>query len=547
MPTERVRLSLREIQYKYDSGEDRTLLENLIRAFRGIQKLEPNYNLPPEKDLSFFRIGGFHGEPFEGPGRYDPDWWGGYCHHSDVLFPAWHRAYLYHLENALRTVPGCEKVTLPFWDECWDALFDKTGMPIPSILTTPTFDLDDETHNPLYSYKLQQALVENVVDANQRYSKHKDYETVRYPLSGLVGTKEDQDHTEIHNAKFRDLPARTEILNNNVRAWLEGEVKIDKSHDDPKTRYPDTYSVLSRFKSCLEAPTYTLFSNNTSMKAYQEKHGQNPDDMVSLESPHNAIHLAVGGFYQNEVYNADPIVGANGDMGDNETAGFDPIFFFHHCFIDYVFWLWQEKHNCKTQGSLKIDPTDPGAKSIEGSVGTAPGTPLNNESPLVPFRNPNDPNGSWQTLDSITDIEKQLGYSYGTGSLEVLVKGRPEFAVPQPANFVALKATNPIDRSKYAGSFVIRTYASTPKRGKVEIGREPVLSRWNIQGCRNCLGRLTTRGITPISKELEQALLEGEDHGTKVEYHAHVEHRVFTKDQKAPFLQVGHKIDVIDL
>lgn len=31
------------------------------------------------------------------------------------------------------------------------------------------------------------------------------------------------------------------------------------------------------------------------------------------------------------------LVGANGDMCENDTASFDPIFFFYHCFIDLVF------------------------------------------------------------------------------------------------------------------------------------------------------------------------------------------------------------------
>lgn len=31
-------------------------------------------------------------------------------------------------------------------------------------------------------------------------------------------------------------------------------------------------------------------------------------------------------------------MGSHGDMGENETAAFDPIFFFHHCNIDRMFW-----------------------------------------------------------------------------------------------------------------------------------------------------------------------------------------------------------------
>lgn len=560
----RVRRSLLEIQNKYDTGEDKTLLENIIRAFRGVQLKKPNYDLPPEKDLSFFRIAGFHGEPFEGVGKYDASWWGGYCHHNDVLFPVWHRAYLFHLENALRQVEGCEDVTLPFWDECFTVLNDPDEKPLPRILTTPTFTLDGkEVRNPLYSYKLQHALGEVVADANHRYSKHRGYETVRYPLSGLVGTEDDDEASEIHNAKYQNLQTRTDYLNNNVRAWLDGTVVIDKKQDVPKPRYPETYSVLSRYQACLRAPTYTLFSNKTSWKAHLSKgigFHQKYTDFVALEDPHNAIHLAVGGFYQRGIYNADPIRGANGDMGDNETAGFDPIFFLHHAWVDYVFWLWQRLHNSTAQGSLTIDPEDPGARSIEGSVGTAPNTPLDMNTILAPFKDPkydpdkhpegpDNPWDPWQTLDKLTDIEKQLGYTYGPGSLHPLLENSASFTDPSPTNLVALKATEPVDRSTYAGSFVIRTFAKTPNRAEpVEIGRDAVLSRWNIKGCKNCMGRLTASGITPITKELEQALLMGEEEGAKIEYKAHVERRVFGKQDQQPHLVLSdHEINVIDL
>ena len=110
---------------------------------------------------------------------------------------------------------------------------------------------------------------------------------------------------------------------------------------DPTTRQPDTYSVYSRYRLCLKAPNYTVFSNNSSATQWIKDHGStDPHYVVSLESPHNAIHLAVGGFYKAGVYKADPILGANGDMGDSETASFDPVFFLHHCFVDHVFWKW---------------------------------------------------------------------------------------------------------------------------------------------------------------------------------------------------------------
>ena len=107
----RVRRSISDIQADYEAGNTAEL-ETLMRAWKGIK------DLPPGDPNAFFLLGGFHGEPFRGPGAWANAWWGGYCQHGTVLFPTWHRAYLYTLENALRSIPGCETVTLPFWDEC---------------------------------------------------------------------------------------------------------------------------------------------------------------------------------------------------------------------------------------------------------------------------------------------------------------------------------------------------------------------------------------------------------------------------------------------
>lgn len=177
MAPSRIRYSVEHVQNLYDTGEDRSKLENLIRAFRGIQALHS------DESNSFFRIAGYHGEPFHAGGETDPHWWGGYCWHGTALFPTWHRAYVLRLENALRSIPGCQDVTLPFWDQLANVGV-KPPKPIPSIFTSPQFELDGRTDNPLYSYKLQEALVYKAKDKKERYTKPVDYETVRYPLSG---------------------------------------------------------------------------------------------------------------------------------------------------------------------------------------------------------------------------------------------------------------------------------------------------------------------------------------------------------------------------
>jgi hypothetical protein len=54
-----------------------------------------------------------------------------YCQHHVPAYNPWHRAYLIGFENALRSVPGCEEVTLPYWD---------ITKPFPEVLKHPPFD-----------------------------------------------------------------------------------------------------------------------------------------------------------------------------------------------------------------------------------------------------------------------------------------------------------------------------------------------------------------------------------------------------------------------
>jgi tyrosinase len=53
------------------------------------------------------------------------------CQHHVPAYNPWHRAYLMGFENALRSVPGCENVTLPYWD---------ITTPFPDFLKSPPFD-----------------------------------------------------------------------------------------------------------------------------------------------------------------------------------------------------------------------------------------------------------------------------------------------------------------------------------------------------------------------------------------------------------------------
>jgi tyrosinase len=92
-------------------------LDSLKKAFSAIVAKDPN-------DLnSYFAQASIHWLPV---GTH-PE----YCMHHIPGYNPWHRAYLVSFENALRSVPGCESVTLPYWD---------ITKPFPDVLKSPPFD-----------------------------------------------------------------------------------------------------------------------------------------------------------------------------------------------------------------------------------------------------------------------------------------------------------------------------------------------------------------------------------------------------------------------
>lgn len=102
-----------------------TELTTLIKAFNGILAKDPT------DPNSFFMQAGIHWLPGTN-GKF-------YCQHHAPGYNPWHRAYLLGFENALRSVEGCENVTLPYWD---------ITTPVPDVLKKP----------PFASYTLPQAV-----------------------------------------------------------------------------------------------------------------------------------------------------------------------------------------------------------------------------------------------------------------------------------------------------------------------------------------------------------------------------------------------------
>ena len=100
----RVRKSLHNIE---TDSEDLAILK---KAFKGIMAWDADINDP----TSFYNLAGIHWLPGPLANRY--------CRHHDNAYNPWHRSYLTAFEDAVRSVEGCENVTLPYWDILGGAL-----------------------------------------------------------------------------------------------------------------------------------------------------------------------------------------------------------------------------------------------------------------------------------------------------------------------------------------------------------------------------------------------------------------------------------------
>lgn len=438
--------------------------EKLLLAFATIQ------SLPHDNPDSFYNIAGLHGQPFRGAGYANKDYWGGFCQHGNVLFPTWHRAYLLRLEEALQNVPGCSDVALPYWNELEE---DKNGKCIPKIFTDKTRKINGvDVPNPLFSYTMQQGFFDNlardvpVQDEPGKvyrldYSKPSGYQTVRYPYSGLVGPSE-REKTKEHNATINKLSETeiTQLLEDNVKHWLTPDDQgvhinppTDAAQEAKSWNVPSSWvsdyklgsasnlqteaaveakvfswklpGTREQYMRSLLAPNYTVFSNTTSAAKWNDDNFGRPmsdgeasktpkDLVVPLEKPHNAIHLAVGGYDLPDRTAGKPKVeGANGDMGENDSAAFDPIFYFHHCFIDLVFWSWQ--HNHGSTETLDIIQHYPGTNSVDEqgpTPGVYAGAWLTAESHIDPFKD-SDGNPYTTKVSSHDLISARLPHSKG--------------------------------------------------------------------------------------------------------------------------------------
>ncbi|KAG5650463.1 hypothetical protein H0H81_012174, partial [Sphagnurus paluster] len=106
----------------------------------------------------------------------------------------------------------------------------------------------------------------------------------------------------------------------------------------------------------------------------------------SLEAIHDSIHV---------------IVGAGGHMNDPLVAGFDPIFFLHHCNVDRVLALWQAANP-----NTFVSP----GSAQEGTWSIPVDATIDENTPLTPFWSGSGPDSYWVSTSARS--WESLGYTY---------------------------------------------------------------------------------------------------------------------------------------
>lgn len=144
---------------------------------------------------------------------------GGYCNHGNVLLAL------------QKQVPN---VSLPYWNEFEEASTHWEGVPGVLLQRENRFsDGGGPIPNPLFSYTFQERIVihlsPNFPDAD--YSKPKGYTTVRFSISGLMGSNAEIDATSEHNATMKGLgqDKTNKMLNQNVQMWLNDHAFMEQS------------------------------------------------------------------------------------------------------------------------------------------------------------------------------------------------------------------------------------------------------------------------------------------------------------------------------
>ncbi|KAH6604367.1 tyrosinase [Trichoderma cornu-damae] len=352
-----LRLEIRDVKadrYRWD------LYILALSMFQSVSQDDP---------LSYYQIAGIHGVPFVAWNGVEPAAGAsqsGYCPHSSVLFPTWHRPYLalyeqelYKLANAIARM--FENVTerllyqqaasdfrIPYWD--WASPAPAGQSHFPDVLWNSTLTQYGPNgvqviHNPLYSYSFHPL----------------DEEALIWPP---------------------------------LRSWNETKraPNTDISELEPPSMNDQVNTALLAKLPEIQQRLYILFSSYHEFDSFSNKNyaiSQNLSHLDSIEAVHDIIHIYGG---------------SRGHMTYVPLSSFDPLFFLHHAMTDRLISMWQ-----LLNPTAWITPQVSGETTFTALKGAV----QNSSTPLTPFMSSAD--GTFWDSDMSRTTEV-FGYAYGDTS-----------------------------------------------------------------------------------------------------------------------------------
>ncbi|XXH02875.1 hypothetical protein Hte_009263 [Hypoxylon texense] len=390
-----------EVKTSHKTGLELSLF---IRAMKNFQLL------PPEDQLSYYRIAGIHGYPYNvswnmgkepiplddkdidnkvknGQGGY-------YCEHSTYLFPTWHRAYMMLFERRISDLMMEEAATRAKETEEWVLAAKRWRLPYWDWASKPRLpDLArDEKISIIKSWNGQaqaQPLVEEL-----------DNPMYRFQMPGL------QPMGDVTYGNYR-------ISNQGAVPWekCKGTSRHAISITDPTRRWVDGYSDAKEVDRSLQG-AHSELSNRTLKDAvfrlltyeYTTKYVHFATDKYDPKSLKNAPGDKAKGYLNLEqIHNSVHDLTGSGDTGYGHmsavaVAAFDPVFWLHHCNIDRLLHLWQ----CSNPGNWFHKKR---GQSVDETL--QKGSP---QKALIPFHSSSKVNDFYNS-NMVRDVDA-LNYTY---------------------------------------------------------------------------------------------------------------------------------------
>ncbi|KDN87313.1 tyrosinase family protein [Kitasatospora cheerisanensis] len=224
---------------------------------------------------SYFALAGQHGLP--------QSW----CLHHEDRFNPWHRQYLLNFENALRSVPGCEAVTLPYWDISTN-LPDRLQHPPLDKYVLPADPGAKATPQPVtgyFPYTTQRYSVAGIAQNVQNFGVLEDIATsLTQSLWGAYNVNGYQDfsiqaHDGGHGAIGPTMGDQN-VASYDPVFWFF-HCNIDRLWLSWQTRVGGT--TLTGFRSTLGADTGWLTSPFNALPPFTETADQTIESLVSYD------------------------------------------------------------------------------------------------------------------------------------------------------------------------------------------------------------------------------------------------------------------------